>query len=226
MVVEIVGAAARRLVEFLAQAGPSTVATMAAHQRTSATAVRRPLKELVDHGFVEAHAQAPFGPSPERGRGRPSQVYGLTAAGRSLAGASYEDLAVTALTYLHDHLGDAAVRDFAETRAARIVPERVDSLDELIEVMSVHGVTGSVEPGPGQGQQVCLHHCPVEHAARHHPQICEAETAAMSSALGRPVVRLATLGHGDAVCTLLVGEASHGLSESLESTAQPRRVPA
>lgn len=224
----MLGAAARRLVEFLAQAGPSTVSTMAAHQQTSATAVRRPLKELLDHGLVAAHPQAPFGPSPERRRGRPSQVYSLTPAGRNVAGASYEDLAVSAITYLHDVLGDAAVRDFAETRAARIVPAHADSLEELIDAMSVHGVTGSVEPGPGSGHQVCLHHCPVENAARHHPQICEAETQAMSAALGRPVVRLATLGHGDSVCTLVVGntDSSHAVSENFSTTTQTRRVPA
>jgi len=33
------------------------------------------------------------------------------------------------------------------------------------------------------------------------PQLCEAETEAFSRLLGRPVQRLATIAHGDGICT-------------------------
>ena len=51
------------------------------------------------------------------------------------------------------------------------------------------------------GEQLCQHHCPVAHVAEEFPQLCEAETEAFSRLLGRPVQRLATIAHGDGICT-------------------------
>ena len=51
------------------------------------------------------------------------------------------------------------------------------------------------------GEQLCQHHCPVAHVAAEFPQLCEAETEAFGRLLGRPVQRLATIAHGDGICT-------------------------
>ncbi|MCW2906718.1 MAG: putative transcriptional regulator [Actinomycetia bacterium] len=60
-------------------------------------------------------------------------------------------------------------------------------------------------PGPGtdagRGEQLCQHHCPVAHVAAEFPQLCEAETEAFARLLGTPVQRLATIAHGDGICT-------------------------
>ncbi len=68
------------------------------------------------------------------------------------------------------------------------------------------GAPGGASPGPdgGQqygGQQLCQHHCPVAHVAAEFPQLCEAETEAFARLLGTPVQRLATIAHGDGICT-------------------------
>jgi len=49
--------------------------------------------------------------------------------------------------------------------------------------------------------QLCQHHCPVSHVAAEFPQLCEAETVAFGRILGTHVQRLATIAHGDGVCT-------------------------
>jgi predicted ArsR family transcriptional regulator len=49
-----------------------------------------------------------------------------------------------------------------------------------------------------------MHHCPVVDAAGEFPELCEAETAALGAVLGRHVTRLATLAHGDGICTTLI----------------------
>jgi predicted ArsR family transcriptional regulator len=54
---------------------------------------------------------------------------------------------------------------------------------------------------PARGEQVCQHHCPVAHVAAEFPQLCEAETEAFGRLLGTPVQRLATIAHGDGICT-------------------------
>ena len=73
-------------------------------------------------------------------------------------------------------------------------------------------VAGQAAAALAGGEQLCQHHCPVAHVAEEFPQLCEAETEAFSRLLGRPVQRLATIAHGDGICTThvtghsLVGE--------------------
>ena len=42
---------------------------------------------------------------------------------------------------------------------------------------------------------------PIAHVAAEFPQLCEAETEFFARTLGRHVQRLATIAHGDGVCT-------------------------
>ncbi len=49
--------------------------------------------------------------------------------------------------------------------------------------------------------QLCQGSCPVQHVAREFPELCEAETRAFGELLGTHVRRLATLAHGEHVCT-------------------------
>jgi predicted ArsR family transcriptional regulator len=57
--------------------------------------------------------------------------------------------------------------------------------------------------GPN-GVQLCQGHCPVQHVASAFPQLCEAETEVFARLLGGHVQRLATLAHGEHVCTTYV----------------------
>ncbi len=66
--------------------------------------------------------------------------------------------------------------------------------------------------GAGRGEQLCQHHCPVAHVAAEFPQLCEAETEAFARLLGTPVQRLATIAHGDGICT------THITAPTLRST--------
>ena len=66
------------------------------------------------------------------------------------------------------------------------------------------------------GEQLCQHHCPVAHVAAEYPQLCEAETEAFGRLLGTPVQRLATIAHGDGVCT------THITAPSLRAAASTR----
>jgi predicted ArsR family transcriptional regulator len=47
----------------------------------------------------------------------------------------------------------------------------------------------------------------VAHVAEQFPQLCEAEAEVFSSLLGTHVQRLATIAHGDGVCTTFVPQA-------------------
>jgi predicted ArsR family transcriptional regulator len=51
------------------------------------------------------------------------------------------------------------------------------------------------------GEQICQHHCPVSHVAHEFPELCDAETEMLARVLGTHVQRLATIAHGDGICT-------------------------
>jgi predicted ArsR family transcriptional regulator len=67
-----------------------------------------------------------------------------------------------------------------------------------VEATIATGGTGATAVG---GVQICQHHCPVADVAHEFPELCEAETRAFGRLLGTHVQRLATIGHGEGVCT-------------------------
>jgi predicted ArsR family transcriptional regulator len=76
----------------------------------------------------------------------------------------------------------------------------VERADSLASGLTAQGYAASTAPS-GVGVQVCQHHCPVAHVAAEFPELCEAETRAFERVLGTYVQRLATIAHGDGVCT-------------------------
>lgn len=209
--VKLPSAAAERVARALLE-GPATAAELALRLGHSPTVVRRHLDALIAAGFVQADEHRPFGPEPARGRGRPARVFSLTDTGSHAFDVDYDDLAVSALEFIERTYGEQAVLDFARERArdlvarhARAVERAADGtgrLDALASGLASDGyaaTTVETDAGP----QLCQHHCPVRHAAMRFPQLCEAETEAFEELLGTHVLRLATIGRGDGVCTTL-----------------------
>ena len=85
------------------------------------------------------------------------------------------------------------------------------------------GAAGAAGGPPGQGaagEQLCQHHCPVAHVAAEFPQLCEAETEAFGRLLGTPVQRLATIAHGDGICTTHVTGTTHITGPEMTSSGK------
>ncbi|TCJ30769.1 helix-turn-helix transcriptional regulator [Nocardioides jejuensis] len=199
-----------RVLRLIAEQGPRTAADLAAALDLTAAAVRRHLDHLVEIGTLESREQR-VGPGT-RGRGRPARAFRLTQAGRDQLDNQYDDLATQALRFLRDTGGDEAVMGFARQRVefierdyAAIVAEQPDltPAEALAEVLTRGGYAAGVQTLP-IGDQLCQQHCPVSHVAHEFPQLCEAETEAFSRVLGSHVQRLATIAHGDGVCTTCI----------------------
>ena len=198
-----------RVVQTILQNGPSTAADLARLLDLTPAAVRRHLDHLVEEGTVSAAEQRVYG---TRGRGRPARVFKLTESGRDGLDHQYDDLAVDALRFLAETQGEDAVvafarrrvafieRDYAEVSTAR--PDLTPA-EALAEVLTQGGYAAGVRQIP-IGDQLCQQHCPVAHVATEFPQLCEAETEAIGKVLGRHVQRLATIAHGDGVCTTCI----------------------
>nr|WP_141861788.1 metalloregulator ArsR/SmtB family transcription factor [Kribbella jejuensis] len=186
--------------------GPSSAAVLAERLELTPAAVRRHLDHLLDEGLVESREERVYGP---RGRGRPAKVFVLTDSGRHAFHTAYDDLAATAMRFIAEAGGDDAVTEFARRRVAEVEERYRDLLAQapegkktevLAQALTADGYAASTAEA-GHGAQLCQHHCPVAHVAEQFPQLCEAETEVFSRLLGKHVQRLATIAHGDGVCT-------------------------
>ena len=83
--------------------------------------------------------------------------------------------------------------------------------EALAEALTQDGYAASVRKAP-VGDQLCQQHCPVAHVAHEFPQLCEAETEVFGRLLGRHVQRLATIAHGDGVCTTCIPTSATSIS--------------
>ncbi|MEU6808546.1 metalloregulator ArsR/SmtB family transcription factor [Streptomyces sp. NPDC046831] len=208
--------------------GPSTVAELAGRLGLTQAAVRRHLDALTADGVVEAREQRVYG---TRTRGRPAKVFALTDCGRDAFDQSYDKLAADALRFIQERFGgDEAVVAFARARFAgqaaayrRAIEaagpdERAGALAKALTADG-YAATARSAPDPRQGEQLCQHHCPVAHVAEQFPQLCEAETQFFAELLGTHVQRLATIAHGDGVCTTFIPKTSKTHQNASASTA-------
>ncbi|MCX4566218.1 helix-turn-helix transcriptional regulator [Streptomyces albogriseolus] len=200
--------------------GPSTVAELAGRLKLTQAAVRRHLDALAADNVVEARDRRVYG---TRSRGRPAKVFALTDCGRDAFDQSYDKLAVDALRWIGEREGGSeAIAAFARARitaqagayrkAVEAVPPE-QRTEALAKALSADGYAATARSAP-VGEQLCQHHCPVAHAAEQFPQLCEAETEFFAELLGTHVQRLATIAHGDGVCTTFIPKISHNASAS------------
>ena len=214
-----------RVARTILENGPSTAADLARRLDLTPAAVRRHLDHLVVEGVVESRDQKVYG---TRGRGRPAKVFALTEAGRDSFDQQYDDLAVQAKRFLAETQGEEAVVAFARRRVEFVgrdyasvmaVDPDLTPAEALAKVFTQNGYAASVRDLPVVGEQLCQQHCPVSHVAHEFPQLCEAETEAIAAVLGTHVQRLATIAHGDGVCTTCIPDLPSSTHREKESVS-------
>lgn len=224
-----------RVLQAISERGPITAATLAQDLGLTAPAVRRHLENLEEAGLITEREPAPG----IRGRGRPARSFVLSDAGHHALESDYDHLATEALRFLAQEAGESAVRRFAESRVAEVETryaaqltaagtDRAARVDALVAALTRDGFAASArpvgEPGsksPFTGIQLCQGHCPVQDAAREFPAFCDAETDAFSRLLGVHVQRLATLAHGDHVCTTFIPTGAVAAPGPTGTTPEP-----
>ncbi|HET8600235.1 MAG TPA: crosslink repair DNA glycosylase YcaQ family protein [Segeticoccus sp.] len=214
--------------------GPVSAAAIAESLGLTPAAVRRHLDALAEEGTIEEHELA----SGPRGRGRPARAYVLSEAGHRSMQSTYDGVATAALRFLAQRAGEDAVEAFARERVAELEERLAAALADvedtpdartraLVRALSEEGYAASARPvgqgTPLTGVQLCQGHCPIKDVATQFPQFCEAETDALSRLLGVHVQRLATLAHGDHVCTTFV--PTPVVTSSTRAGARPTTAP-
>jgi len=168
-------------------------------------AVRRHLEGLQAEGLITTRQVRRPGVAE---RGRPATEFRITDAGRDEFQQAYGELAVQAIAQLIEAAGPAGLDALAKVHfgpiqdafeAAR-AKGAADPLGALAVALDEAGYAADVTP-LGTGEQLCQHHCPVAEVARLYPELCQIETQLIASLLQSHVQRLATIAHGDGVCT-------------------------
>ncbi len=186
-----------RVLGLLLELGTATAATLSERLEVTPAGIRRHLDALLADGVITTR-------EPRRrvvARGRPAKLYALSDAGHAAGPSLYDELALSALRFMTPEQVEA----FAEAKGQELEAKYTGAStpEELAALLSEDGYAASVTE-QGLGVQLCQHHCPVQHVAAEFPQLCDAETAALGRVLDVHVQRLATIAHGDGVCTTFV----------------------
>jgi predicted ArsR family transcriptional regulator len=197
-----------RVAQLLMERGAATAAELGAQLGLSPAAIRKHLDAMLADHLVETREVRSNRP---RGRGRPAKAFVLTAEARESFPHLYDGIATAALRWISEHGGPEAVSAFAaaqvETLEERCRAALLEAGDDpmaraeaLAEALTAEGYAANATV-IATGGQLCQHHCPVAHVAAEFPQLCDAETEVISRLIGTHVQRLATIAHGDGVCT-------------------------
>ena len=215
------------------ESGPSTAVALAKRLKLTPAGIRRHLDSLIEDGILEE--REPHIRSAKL-RGRPSKVFVLSDRGRENFEHSYDDLAVAALRYLEDQGGANLVNGFAKYRADEMYRKAEgnskkgsqlnfeDKAAALSKFLTDEGYAASTHKR-GVGIELCQHHCPIAHVAAVYPQLCEEETKAFSEILGTHVQRLATIAHGDGVCTTFIPNKNFANSKLQGLRSKKKSIP-
>ncbi len=197
-----------RVAQLLLERGAATAADLGAKLGLSPAAIRKHLDAMLAEHLVETREVRSRTP---RGRGRPAKAFVLTAAAREKLPHLYDGIATAALRFIAANGGPEAVSAFAaaqveglEQRCEAALREAGDDpiarAEALAGALTAEGYAANAS-AIASGGQLCQHHCPVAHVAAEFPQLCDAETEVISRLIGTHVQRLATIAHGDGVCT-------------------------
>ncbi|MCL2735277.1 MAG: transcriptional regulator [Propionibacteriaceae bacterium] len=195
-----------RVMKHIVEHGWTTSVALADEFELTAAAIRRHLAYLLTAGMLTTRSQPV---SLRKGAGRPAKEFAATAQGRQTFSHAYDTFAISAVETLHRLGGDEAVTQFFEARFAaiearfaelRALDADLPQAEALSIALTEDGFMAGVQP-VGGGEQLCQHNCPYPSIATRFPQLCTVETSVFSRLLSSHVQRLATIAHGDGVCT-------------------------
>ena len=205
-----------RVARSILEHGPSTAAALAERLDLTPAAVRRHLDHLLAEGALEAREPRVTAPAAAAG---PAKVFALTEAGRDALRpavrrpgrrrrcASSPRPAATRPSL------EFARRRVAEHRGAlrrrrRAAEPELTPAEALAEAFTARATPPRSAQRPGAASSCASSTARSPTSPHEFPQLCEAETEAIGRVLGRHVQRLATIAHGDGVCTTCIPHAT------------------
>jgi predicted ArsR family transcriptional regulator len=179
-------AGADRLLGLIKRRGPQRVADLGKALRITAEAARQQLLQLAAAGLVSSESE-------KRGVGRPSRLWGLTAAGHARFPDTHAELTVQLIEAVRGTLGEAALdriiggREKEMRRSYRAALEGAGTLaargERLAEIRAREGYMAEWRKD-GDGFLLVENHCPICAAAAACQGFCRSELTIFRDALG------------------------------------------
>ena len=188
------------ILAYLKTHGHASLGEIAAHLEVSKQGALRHLEAL------EAAGLATVASAPPHGRGRPENVYQLTAA----AGEHFPDGHRQLTGELVEFMSDEQLKDFFQRRAARLEAEyapRLAGLDfearvrELAKLATEHGHMAEVVELAQGGLAIRHCNCPIQDVAARTGLPCVNEQQMYERLLGTPVTRSTWMAEAASDCT-------------------------
>ncbi|HKX90836.1 MAG TPA: helix-turn-helix domain-containing protein [Sphingomicrobium sp.] len=166
----------------------------------SRNAAHQHIMALEREGLIERSAAI-------RTRGRPSQGYRLSAAGKATFPRQYALLARQMLEELARHLGPEELRttlqrigrSLADSLRAEVGDDPDDNIRRIAALMRELGYESRAVDGDG-GREIEAHNCVFHDLAMADQTICEVDLALLGSLSGRPVVHRRCMARGERSC--------------------------
>lgn len=175
-----------RAIWLLKTKGPSTLLSLAEAMNVTTEGARFQLQKLAGEGFVTSASES-------KGRGRPKQIWSLTALGNARFPDTHADLAVKLIEKTRELLGEAAVDTIIE--ANRIETQNkycnavadTKNLEERIKILAElrdnEGYMANYTKEE-DGFMLIENHCPICAAAASCVGFCKAELTTFQSVIG------------------------------------------
>jgi predicted ArsR family transcriptional regulator len=193
------------ILSFLKTRGHATLGEVAAHLEVSKQGALRHLEALEADGLTTTSRAEPHG------RGRPENVYTLTAAAGDHFPDGHRELAGDLVAFLSEE----QLKRFFERRADRLEAEyapRLAGLDfearvrELAKLATEHGHMAEVVELPEGGLAIRHCNCPIQDVAARTGLPCQSEQQMYQRLLGADVTRSTWMAEAAPDCTYEVKE--------------------
>lgn len=169
--------------------GPQSIAVIARAMDVTAEAVRQQMTRLHADGLVDAESRS-------AGRGRPTQIWFLTAAGHGRFPDTHAEMTVQMIAAVRQVFGDEGIDKLVQVRenamlsvyqqAMQDAPDLKARLERLVDVRSAEGYMAELREDDA-GFVFIENHCPICSAAKACMGFCRSELELFRKVLGQGV---------------------------------------
>lgn len=178
-----------RVIWILKTSGPQPLNVLAAALKMTTEGARFQLIKLVNEGLVEASTEV-------KGRGRPQQVWALTAQGHARFPDTHAELTVRLIRKIKDTLGEDALDKVIAASAQEGLEKYSKELagahtleDKVKGLAAIRNSEGYMAEYTREGDEFFLieNHCPICAAATECQGFCQSELTIFKTILGEGV---------------------------------------
>lgn len=178
-----------KALKIIKKQGPQPISVIAKEMGVTVEGARFHLLKLEKEGLVQSRSEA-------EGRGRPKQIWSLTAEANNRFPDTHAELTVNLIDMMRETLGEEAVQRVIEKHEKRTLSRYSEEIDEgfdleqrvkkLSEIRSREGYMAEYKKNRN-GFLLIENHCPICSAAKICQGFCQAEMNIFKSILGEDV---------------------------------------